>query len=124
MIPAPRNEQIKLTLPWPITVNHYWITRGKRRFLSAEAQAFRAEVGYIARPYLHWFGDSRLSVHIDCYAPDRRKRDLDNLIKSIQDSLQHACVFNDDNQIDRLSIWRHYPTPQFEGCVIVTITVC
>ena len=124
MIPTPRNERIRITIPWPITVNHYWVVRSKRRFLSREALAFREEIALLARPYLYWFGDSRLSMHIDCYPPDKRKRDLDNLLKSTLDALQHARVFNDDNQIDRLSIWRHNDSTVKEGCAVVTITVC
>ncbi len=124
MIPAPKNERIRITVPWPVSVNHYWITRGKRRFLSKEAQAFRSEVANLARPYLHWFGTSRLSVHIDAFPPDKRKRDIDNLLKGLLDALQHACVFEDDNQVDRLSIWRHSKSNVAEGCAVVTITVC
>ena len=49
----------------------------------------------------------RLSVLINAYPPDRRKRDLDNILKSLLDALQHARVYPDDSQIDRLTIIRN-----------------
>ena len=40
--------------------------------------------------------------------PDKRRRDLDNLLKATLDSLTHAGVWSDDSQIDALSI-RRFP---------------
>jgi crossover junction endodeoxyribonuclease RusA len=52
---------------------------------------------------------ARLSVRIEAWMPDRRRRDLDNLMKSTLDSITHAGVWEDDSQIDHLSI-RRVPT--------------
>jgi len=41
--------------------------------------------------------------------PDRRRRDLDNVLKSLLDSLEHAGVYTDDSQIRKLSIERSEP---------------
>ena len=39
--------------------------------------------------------------------PDRRRRDVDNLLKSLLDALDHAEVYEDDSQIQDLRIgWR------------------
>ena len=48
----------------------------------------------------------RLSVEIELYPPDRRKIDVDNRIKAVLDLLQHAGVYQDDSQIDRILIER------------------
>ena len=48
----------------------------------------------------------RLSVHINVFPPDRRIRDIDNLLKSALDSLTHAGVYLDDSQIDKIAIVR------------------
>jgi len=53
-----------------------------------------------------FLADKRLRVVIECFPPDRRRRDLDNLGKSCLDSLQHAKIFVDDNQIDDLRFIR------------------
>lgn len=48
----------------------------------------------------------RVTVEIEVIEPDRRKRDIDNLLKATLDSLTHAGVWEDDGQIDDLRIWR------------------
>jgi len=56
---------------------------------------------------------------IEAFPPDKRRRDLDNLIKAIQDSLQYAGVYEDDSQIDYLTIKRSILR---ENKIIVTVT--
>lgn len=60
----------------------------------------------------------RLSLSILAYPPDRRKRDLDNILKSLLDALMHARVYSDDSQIDRLSIMRN---SALDGVVVVSL---
>ncbi len=48
----------------------------------------------------------RMAVSIEVFPPDRRKRDVDNLLKSLVDALQHAGVFPDDSQIIWLLVYR------------------
>jgi crossover junction endodeoxyribonuclease RusA len=55
-------------------------------------------------------------VHIDYWPPTRRKSDLDNQFKAILDSLTAAGVWDDDSQIDELSIARK---PVMKGGKIV-----
>ena len=63
----------------------------------------------------------RLSVEITLYPPDRRKRDLDNYLKGTLDALTHAGLWEDDSQIDTLSIQRGLVVKN--GYVDVSITV-
>ena len=44
----------------------------------------------------------RIALAMDAFPPDKRVRDIDNLMKPTLDSLQHAGVFFDDEQIDIL----------------------
>lgn len=68
---------------------------------------------------LNRFEDSRVSVHITTHAPDRRRRDLDNINKALLDCLTHAGVYTDDSQIDDLHLVRgHIEKP---GFVVVRI---
>lgn len=101
-------EMIILELPWPPSVNHYWRRKGSRYFVSSEGKAYKDSVYYLCTQYRGLFKPcDRLSLFIDAYPPDKRRRDLDNLIKAIQDSLQYAGVYEDDSQIDCLTIKRN-----------------
>lgn len=100
-----------LILPFPPTINHYWLARGKMRFLSARAKHFRMQVLELCQLFslahnLKHPLIGRLQVEINVFPPDRRLRDLDNLAKGTLDSLTHAGVYLDDSQIDRLIINR------------------
>lgn len=104
---------IVLTLPWPPSLNTYWRspTTGKlagRTLLSEAGRRYRQDL--ISRAQAERWGKvadkSRLSVQIDAWMPDKRRRDLDNILKAALDGLTHAGVWEDDSQIDHLSIRR------------------
>jgi len=116
-----------LTLPYPPSVNHYWLNsvgrskRGKpcvhtrisergRRYTQA-VEALTAGVEPI---------DGEVSVTLLVWMPDRKKRDLDNLLKCVLDSLTKAGVWGDDSQVDELRIVRKGITSPY-GKVIVRI---
>lgn len=48
----------------------------------------------------------RLGAKIELHPPDRRKRDIDNLIKPLFDALTHAGAIADDELFDQLTITR------------------
>lgn len=53
--------------------------------------------------------NGRLAIEILAIPPDRRARDLDNILKSLLDSLVHAGVVQDDSQFDAIAIARRPP---------------
>ena len=62
----------------------------------------------------------RLEVLIEVFPPDRRKRDLSNLPKAVEDAITKAGnIWVDDEQLDDLRLVRREPTKP--GCVIVHI---
>ena len=95
-----------ITLPYPPSVNHYWIHTRRGAFISKKGVEFRKQVHEIAQTEICYGRDTRLFVDVSVWVPDKRKRDLDNLLKSLLDALQHADIFADDSQIDDLRITR------------------
>ena len=108
-VPCFSGGRMTFYLQWPPSINHYWRRVGNKTILSKEGRDYRTKVandvrfaGFIASRLM----PGRLSVEIVAYTPDRRRRDLDNLLKAILDCLQHAGVYKDDSQVDRLLIER------------------
>jgi len=83
-------------LPWPPSVNHYWKTRGQRRFLSPHAKAWMEEALWILRA-CHVRFDKPVKVKMFLSPPDRRVRDGDNIEKPIYDALKKSGVIPDDS---------------------------
>ena len=97
----------EITLPWPPSVNHYWRTWQGRPRISHEGRQYRETVErLVLASGLQSFGANPVAVAIDAHMPDRRQRDLDNLLKATLDALTHAGLWLDDSQIHDLRITR------------------
>lgn len=106
-----------LDLPFPPSMNTYWRhpTTGKlagRHLISEKGRAYRESVIETAARYRVPMFQRPVSVSIDVFPPDRRRRDLDNLLKALLDSLVHARVLEDDSLINRLLIERCAVSPK------------
>lgn len=112
-----------LKLPWPPSVNHYWFQKGNRRFIGKKGKQFREDVKNIFEDLLiSGFKDTdRLQLIMVVVPPDKRKRDLDNLLKAPLDALQHAGVYKDDSQIDVLGPIMRHDTPSKPGYLLINI---
>ena len=92
-------------VPFPPSVNHIYQRTKKGVFLTKQATDYRLEVmATIGRGHLTL--NYPLSVSVDLYPPDKRKRDIDNTMKALLDALTHAGVWKDDSQIVQLIINR------------------
>ena len=108
-----------LTLPYPPSVNTYYTTVAGRRVLSAKGRQYKELVWAETRGSLCFPACVRLSVSIALYPPDKRRRDLDNTLKSLLDALTAASVWADDSQIDELTVTRREVAKG--GWAVVTI---
>ena len=111
-----------IELPYPPSVNHCWRRVGPRTLISREGRAFRRNVCALLRgngPRKPPAG-GRIALCMDAFPPDRRRRDLDNTMKAICDSLEHAGVYEDDSQIDLLIVRRREPTKGGKAVVQVS----
>lgn len=119
------SDSISLRLPYPPSVNNYWIStlipapkKNARSpgwrvmvFTSERGKRYRANVVQMIEQLgqhgtTSLFPGARVGVEVRMCAPDRRDRDLDNILKSLLDALTHAGVYIDDALIDELVVKR------------------
>jgi crossover junction endodeoxyribonuclease RusA len=74
--------------------------------ISREGRAYRRDVCALLRDHSSNPLDGRLHVRVVLQPPTRRGLDIDNRMKALLDSLEHARIYHDDGQIDRLGIER------------------
>lgn len=100
----------EFTLPFPPSLNRLYRRVGPRTLISRQGREYRTLVcgllagGGVRKPP----SGGRIALAMDAFPPDRRRRDLDNLQKSVLDSLQHAGVYEDDSLIDLLLTQRRH----------------
>lgn len=111
---------IELEMPYPPSVNHLWRRVGPRTLLSREGRVYRQRVGALLAAHGIQPLAGPLTVEIEMYPPDRRRRDIDNLQKCLLDALAHGGAYQDDSQILHLEIWKRQPLPP-HGMAIVRI---
>lgn len=108
---------ITISLPWPPSVNHYYRPAGRGRLIiSDEGNAYRKTVAALVMVYRSGYNarrepwpfplSCRVRAGVIAYPPNKRRRDLDNLMKALLDALTHAGVWDDDSLIDDLHIKR------------------
>lgn len=115
-------KSIQLSLPLPPSVNHYWGQSGKQRFIGKKGKEFRAQVMDAVNEAGIQPLEGRLAVHIALFPPDRRKRDVDNVLKSLLDACEHAGCYENDSQIDELHITRR-DVMKDGACTIIIIQI-
>lgn len=113
---------IQLTLPYPPSVNHYWGQSGKHRFIGKRGKEFRLQVAEACADAGITALDGPLCVHVSLFPPDKRKRDIDNVLKSLLDACEHAGCFENDNQISELHIVRQ-EVRKGGACTILITTI-
>ena len=96
---------------WPPTTNTLYRTVAGRMVISKRARQFyRDGLPYVKTSHPPLAG--RLSLTIHLYPPDKRRRDLDNHLKGLLDLLTKCQVWEDDSQVDELTVIRKDIVPR------------
>ena len=94
----------------PPTVNHMYRTGNRSRYKTLEVREYQQYV--VNRLRDEWNGrkamDGRIDVRITFTADNKRRWDIDNRVKALQDCLSMAGVIRDDSQVDSLHVERCY----------------
>ena len=107
-----------LTLPWPPSMNTYWRRKGHQYFIAPAGKAFRTEVGVrcLASGVKPLSGQVAMTVTL--VPGDRRRRDIDNVLKPLLDALTHGGAWADDSQVKRLVVTMGEPVPKQGRCMV------
>ena len=110
-----------IILPWPPTINTYYTVARGRKILSKRGRSFK-EQAWVIMEDSHFAErlKGEVSVFIRAYPPDKRKRDIDNILKPILDVLTAAGIYDDDSQVSDLRIQRFNPCKPGRVEVVVT----
>lgn len=106
------NNTIELYLPWPVSVNNYYSHTSRGVYVSKRGKQYQADVISAVNEQMSSLGKSfesityKVQIELILYAPDKRKRDLDNHLKSLQDSITQSGLWEDDSLIDQLYVNR------------------
>jgi crossover junction endodeoxyribonuclease RusA len=100
--PEPHWIEQTFLLPFPPSVNNLFShnkSTGKR-FISENYKSWRTEAGWALKAQNPQKTTGRVRVTIIAVRPDKRKRDIDNITKAINDLLVSFEVIEDDCLID------------------------
>jgi crossover junction endodeoxyribonuclease RusA len=112
--------EIEVFLPYPPSINKYYVHTRFGSRIGKSGKKYRQDVlQCVMEQGVGLNINSRICVEIIAHVPDKRKRDLDNILKALLDSLTKADVWVDDSIIDQLTVYRGEVIK--DGLVIVKI---
>lgn len=104
------NRWLQFQLPFPPSNNKYYRNVNGRMIISREGREYAQRVAGIIRTVTNEPFLDGIVVNIRAHTPDKRRRDVDNMLKVPLDAMQKAGVYGDDSQIMRLAIEKIYST--------------
>lgn len=108
----------------PPTVNHMYRTGNRNRFKTLEVREYQQYV--VNRLRNEWQGrkamDGRIEIRLVFTTNNKRRWDIDNRVKALQDCLSMAGVIRDDSQVDALHVERCYGNEKATHMTVIEIT--
>lgn len=99
--------KIVFTLGWPPTVNSYYSCTRNGIHMSKKGRLYADSSAALMREQNAPLGiEDGVCLTVVMYPPDKRKRDLDNHMKALQDAITKHGVWKDDDQIHQLHVYR------------------
>jgi len=104
---------IRLQLPLAPSVNRLWRSgSGGRVYRSKEYTSWLDEAGWMVRSQTRERIIGPYILHIAAVKPNKRKRDLDNILKATSDLLEEMGVVESDSECQALAAeWVDYGSP-------------
>jgi len=106
---------ITIKLPYPPSVNCYYLASGHRRYISKRGMDFKKAVAEACKG-LPSFLDQPVELSVLLHPRDKRLMDIDNCGKAICDSL-NGYLYEDDQQVWKITIERAEKI-KGGGCVV------
>ncbi len=117
-------EVQSFVLPWPASVNAMYRAISGRILVSDVARSWKSKAMVVmdsSRCFgVPWPLTGRLGVVIEAWPPNKRARDLDNLIKVVLDA-GNQSLWLDDSQIDDIRVVRMGVDPDKKGYIQLTV---
>ena len=95
---------VELWMPYPVSANSLWRSVKGRVIKSSAYQAWLKEAGLEVMAQRPSKIKGPYKITITAARPDRRRRDLGNLEKSVSDLLQSVGVIEDDCYAEMISM--------------------
>jgi crossover junction endodeoxyribonuclease RusA len=114
--------KIELFLPFPPSINSYYVKTRNGVFISASGKAYHKRVLEDIKEQCGPMKPISIYVHLSVvlFMPDKRKRDLDNYMKPLLDSLTRCAFYEDDSLVNQLFVYRG--APQLCGSVFIRVS--
>lgn len=87
----------------PPSINHmYGRSRYGHTYMTAKGREFKEELGWLLKAKKIDFGLSQVKIDLIFKICDKRRRDVDNMLKATFDALK-GIIIDDDSQIMRVT---------------------
>lgn len=100
-------DKIEFYTKFPPTINSYYTKTRNGVFIGKVGNAYTADtIENIIACVGPMTIDTQVSMTVVLYPPDKRKRDVDNYMKPLLDSITKSGLWTDDSLVDQLLIYR------------------